>query len=543
MKLWLTLSIASLVVAVAACSSDHAAGPTAGNCGPGGTPVSLVVGGYLAVDPGSDSGCVRFAANGGVDSMEYLLVPQSAAGVSGEVSPFQLTGGAITVAAGAALATRAPLPGGHGAVAEQFDATLRGMARAKAYPVNVRSATAAVQAAGPTSVRSFTLCGNLSCSSFKTVTASQRVLGAHVAIYVDTMAPAAGLDSADLDSLSQILDSRLFPLDTTTFGSVSDIDANGVVIVLMTGAVNALVSRAQCHADGYVAGFFFGGDLDPAFASQFNHGEIYYSIVADPDSTLSCAHSRDEVKQSTPVTFTHEFQHMISFVQHVLVRGGDPEEGWLDEGLSKYAEELGGRSYLPGDPGTFSQYLIGDVFDAYQYLNATGNSPLLIPADTGSLAEVGASWLFVRYLVDQFGDSLPRKLHETSLVGAANVTAQTGESFETLVERWALANWVSDLPGFTAPAELHYSSWHFRNTFGSLNSQDPADFPQPYPLVPARGLGRLVNLSGSLRSGSGMYQRALQAPGDSAFSLYFRANGYIAIAPAVVPRLTIVRIR
>src|SRR2546421_3271826 len=40
-------------------------------------------------------------------------------------------------------------------------------------------------------------------------------------------------------------------------------------------------------------------------------------------------------------------------------------------GLSKYAEELAGRSYLPGDPATFTRYAIDPVYDAYQYLSAT----------------------------------------------------------------------------------------------------------------------------------------------------------------------------
>src|SRR2546427_8348057 len=46
-------------------------------------------------------------------------------------------------------------------------------------------------------------------------------------------------------------------------------------------------------------------------------------------------------------TFIHEFQHMISFGQHYLGRAGAPEVLWLNEGLSHYAEEMGGRKYLP----------------------------------------------------------------------------------------------------------------------------------------------------------------------------------------------------
>jgi hypothetical protein len=535
----------------AGCSSDHVTTPPPTPCGTGvGTPISLGVGGYTVVDPATSSGCVQFAANVAAESTEYLVVAQSAAGTSGQTSPFRLQGGAAAATA-MVVAQAAPPPVTRSLNAVAFDQTMRRMARTRGYPFvptalrTAAAAQAAVTLAPPVvgSLRVFKVCGNLSCSTIKNVAAKAKVVGQHIAVYVDTLAPAAGLDSAELDSLKQVFDTRLYPIDTTAFGGVSDIDSNSVVIVLMTGLVNSLVTRAQCRQSGFVAGFFFAGDLDPTFASQFNHGEIFYSIVADPDSTLSCAHTAAQLDNLTPVTFVHEFQHMISFVQHVLVRGGNTEEGWLDEGLSKYAEELAGRSYLPGNQQQFSNYVIGDVFDAYQYLNAPSAAPLLIPEDTGSLAEIGASWLFTRYLVDQFGTALPHQLHQTTLVGAANVQAQTGQPFATLVTRWALSNWVSDLPGFSPPPELQDTSWHFRTTFASLHALDAADFPLAYPLVPAAGAGSQISIGGTVTSGSGSYVRVFQPPSGAGFSLHFTRDGSTALAAALVPRLDIIRIR
>ena len=227
----------------------------------------------------------------------------------------------------------------------------------------------------------------------------------------------------------------------------------------------------------------------------------------------------------------------------MLLRNGGAEDGWLDEGLSKYAEELAGRSYLPGDSATFSQYAFNEVFDAYKYLTAPGSNPLLIPFDNGTLAEIGASWLFVRYAVDQYGDSLPRKLVHGSLTGAANVATQMGQPFDAVVTRWALANWVSDLPGFTAPPELTYTSWHFRRTFASLNAQDPADFPLPFPLVPTAGAASSLNVTGTLQAGSGTYDRALQAPSGRAFSLRFSRDGSTALPASIASRLSVIRLR
>lgn len=532
------------------CGSDHVTTPTATACAAGvGTPIALGVGAYTTVDPATDSGCVRFAANAsGIDSTEYLVVAQSAAGTSGQSSPFRLQGG-TAAATGAALVAAGASPATRSETAVLFDARMRAMARNRSYPF----VPAALAAAAPLraamappiagSLRVFKVCGNLSCSTIKNVAARARVVGQHIAVYVDTLAPAAGLDSAELDSLKQVFDTRLYPIDTTAFGGVSDVDSNSVVIVLMTGVVNSLVSRTQCRQSGFVAGFFFAGDLDPTVSTQFNHGEVFYSVVADPDSTLSCPHTAAELDDLTPVTFVHEFQHMISFVQHVLVRGGDTEEGWLDEGLSKYAEELAGRSYLPGNNQQFSNYVIGDVFDAYQYLRAPSTSPLLIPEDTGSLAEIGASWLFTRYLVDHFGSGLPLKLHQTTLVGSANIAAQTGQPFTTLVTRWALTNWVSDLPGFSPPGELQDTSWHFRTTFAALHAQDSTDFPLAYPLVPGAGAGGQVSITGTVTSGSGAYLRVFQAPSGPAFSLHFTRDGATALPAALVPRLDVIRIR
>src|SRR5256885_9745197 len=376
-----------------------------------------------------------------------------------------------------------------------------------------------------------------------------KVTGVQTCALPISLAPAGGLNSADLDTLRQVFDTLLCPLGSTNFGAVSDLDANGVVIALMTPVVNSLTTKAACSASGgaYIAGFFFPADLDPsAPAFQTNGGEIFYSIVADPNATLSCAHSASAIKTGTLGTFAHEFQHMINYAQHTLIHtGSTPEEGWLDEGLSKYAEELTAFRYRQaGDTDTFDRLVFNDVDDAYTYLSATGASPLLIEFDQGTLAEVGASWLFTRYLVDQYGAALPAQLVQTTLAGAANVAAQTGHSFDTTVTRWALSNWVSDLPGFATPPELRDTSWHFRTrTFASLYQHDSSTYRHPYPLVPTASAGSAVSLTGTLRSGSAVYGRALQAPGAAAVTLFFSGSGTATLPAAVVPRLNVIRIR
>jgi hypothetical protein len=546
-------SLGGLALTVA-CSSDSAGPGPLPSCGAHGTQLSLAVGAYTSIDPASDSGCVTFAANSGVDTAEYLVLPWSAGGTAGSSAPFRLQSAEPAASIPMSRAFAPAARSNRGLTAVAFDRFLRELGSTGRYPLVNRSApvAAAVEPrpspAAPPPVgdaRTFRVCANMSCSTLNNVGAVARAVGQHIAIYIDTLAPSPGLSAVDLDSLKNVFDSRLYPLDTTTFGHVSDIDSNSVVIVLMSNQVNKLVTTAQCNSSGYIAGFFFPGDLAPGFSTTYNDGEVFYSIVADSTGSLSCAHKNSEVTDVTPVTFTHEFQHMINFVEHVLVRNANrSEEGWLDEGLSKYAEELAGRSYLAqADTAMFSKYAIGAVYDGYQYLLAPGDTPLMIPADTGTLAMVGASWLFTRYIVDQFGDSLPGRLVQTTLTGAANVAGQTGQPFAQTISRWALANWVSDLPGFSAPNELQYTKWHFRRTFSSLHSQDAQNFPLVYPLVPAFSAGTAVNVTGTLHSGSGEYVRAVQPPAGAAFTLHLSANGTTAVSPAVVPRLVVLRIR
>jgi hypothetical protein len=277
---------------------------------------------------------------------------------------------------------------------------------------------------------------------------------------------------------------------------------------------------------------------------------VFYSLVPDPSGTLSCSHSTDQVKRIVPVTFVHEFQHMISFNQHVLLRGGFPEVLWLNEGFSHYAEELGGRSYGVGSP-EFSRFTVGDVFNAYKYLDSSAYHFLLPTTGIGSLEERGAAWLFVRYLVDQNATDttlaswhvFTRKMLQTSLTGATNIATQTGAPFSRTVTRWALANWVSDLPAFTAPPELRYKSWAFRTTYGGLHAQDSVAFKKPFPLTPTTSDADGVNFSGTLRAGSGVYHQAFQPAGDGPFALRFIAPNGFPLPRDYMPRLSVIRIR
>ena len=549
---------------LAACSSSPPAPkPLAACTATSGGQINLGVAAYTAVDPTQTAGCAVFPANGSTSAgVEYLVIAQSASNTQDDSEPFKLGGSAL---ASPGLAATGPVP--TQSVAQQFDLRLRLTERAlvEAAPRPLRApprVPAAITPVDSGNVRTFKVCNSLSCdprqpSTLSSVTATALKVGTHIAIYVDNAAPAPGVTQAELDSLRSVFDTRLYETDTLAFGRESDIDQNGMVIVLMTGKVNSLVTASQCTSTGFVAGFFFGADLitTAPFASG-NNGEIFYSIVPDPSGSLSCAHSVTTVMELVPVTFVHEFQHMISFNQHVLKSNllSPPEELWLNEGLSHYAEENGGRTFLP-DTATFCRYVVGDVYNSGLYFGAPQNFFVVDSAGIGGLANRGAYWLFVRYLVDQLAptagsaNAVTRQLDGTFLTGAANVSNVAGGTpFATIVQRWGLANYVSDLPGFTAPPELEYATWKFRSDYQTIRTScapfvNTSSLPSQLPLLPPTLAGSAAQVSGVLRAGSGDYYLMQQAPSAPSFTLLFSNSAGAALRTTIVPQLAILRLQ
>jgi hypothetical protein len=231
-----------------------------------------------------------------------------------------------------------------------------------------------------------------------------------------------------------------------------------------------------------------------------------------------------------------------------------PEETWLNEGLSHFAEELGGRRVTSGSctgGNCLGQYATGNLLNAADYLADPAASFLVEPFESGgTLEERGANWLFVRWLADRspsdslLGTDLTRKLDGAdqgggiTLTGGANAEAaaqlfQPGVTFPTLVGQWHLANYIEKLPGFTEPSgRLRYKSWNLVNAFQQVA-------PGPYPLRPDSTDAVSYRASGTLLAGSGKYVRVVQPAGGPAVAMGLTTKN----TAAVTPRLAVVRIR
>jgi hypothetical protein len=432
-------------------------------------------------------------ANVAGNGASYLIVAQLAVD-QGSDAPVAYALSAYTASAGSSMASLAPAPSvvlvpPPPDLQTTLDLRLRAgerdasrPAQLSAIPSRTTSSVAAadvVPALG--SVRTFQVLTDYTAPSdvWTPVTARLEYVGQDVLLYSDTRTPHAGFSAEALAEFGAYFDRILFPMDTATFGSPSDVDGNGRVIMLMSPAVNSGTPRTICLTQGYVAGFFNGRDFNAASDQHSNRGEIFYSMVADPEGAYGCVHSVAQVSGTEPAVFLHEMQHLISFVGHVVVGRGKPAASWMDEGLSLVAEELGSTYYEAKCPPpacrTSPTQLLPDsslrfartfMLDSYAFAADPDTVSLTLHTDHDlGTAWRGGAWALMRWLGDHMPPGFYKRLETTSGSGASAIeTAVGGRNFASLFADFGLALYADSLPGMprnTAPVFDRFST---RNT-------------------------------------------------------------------------------
>ncbi len=248
-------------------------------------------------------------------------------------------------------------------------------------------------------------------------------------------------DNIDAGRMQAIIDqfAEDYPLVVETFGAPSDVDGDGRIAVLVTHLMQDVGAGGQFRASSLVPRRA-GGDgnvTDLLWTNPLVPEESYRSLLA------------------------HEFQHLINFNQHVLVRQGLSEASWLNEGLSHLAEDL-----VEEPPN-----------DNYQLVRIFLSEPGAVGLSRGmlTLATRGAAYLFVRSLVDLLGEGVLLRLVQTDRVDRENVEAATGESFADLMARWGAQLYVSGT-GLSGHPRLNYS-------VPSLRPPEGRGFPLPVPVT------------------------------------------------------------
>jgi len=279
-------------------------------------------------------------------------------------------------------------------------------------------------------------------------------LGSSVAIWVDEAVavdwdqncdgtidvPAAtdayGFDNCDLQEIANIVDYNIFPNLRAYFGDESDVNSDGLVSVVITPVLNQMTRNTDedseiqfvgSYADPTVDLDTFDPDQNPVSDEQ----EVIYVFAPDPYGYHN-PYARTTIEDYTSVNLSSQiaraFYKLISYNQHVILNEGDEEEAWVSLGLGALAADLTGFGA--------SNYTM-----AWDYLDAPHLSSLTDTEDSGAISTSpsGAQYLFFRWLIDAYGDSVLTSLVQSSDVGTENIVNVLEEDMENLVLKWQIA--------------------------------------------------------------------------------------------------------
>jgi len=358
------------------------------------------------------------------------------------------------------------------------------------------------------------------CGATTPVKGLVKAVGAHFALVEDT-AVAGHLTDADYATILDEIETVAFPVDSAYFGVPSDIDANGVVLALVSAEVNRTGA----------AGFFIPSDLaDAADCPTSNEGELLWMIAPDPAREHGeQSISTDLVRRHLAGVIVHELQHLIHTERRIVESGGDFESAdvpWLNEGLSHLAEEVSGlyaagqrtgRNLAFDDLATpagldrFERYHLLDMRFMRDYFRDPGAVPALSsdPITRGDLRKArGFGYLFLRWLADQYAadgpDGLVGSVAEEALfrdlaVGGGALRTSVENVLAAVAPLGAPGSWeelfaayvgmpaVDDVaaPGVPLAPSLRLRTWNLPRAYE--NARDAGyslDFPDGFPLIP-----------------------------------------------------------
>ena len=382
-----------------------------------------------------------------------------------------------------------------------------------------------LRAATTGSARTFNVLNNISSgSSYNTVSATLRYSGEFMDAYIDTRDDSVLTD----DELAALLApfEAVIAKERNLFGHESDVNGDGKFAILFSHEVNAL----GASGGGIITGYFYGVDLYSSSSyPASNQMEVIYASIPDPSGSYGYPISKSfALSNILPSVFPHEFQHMISYNQHVFVNGGSAEVSFLNEGLSHLAEDM----YSIDSNGYMAQTGIENPARVSYYLNAIDKTCFVCGS---SLSQRGGSYLFLRYLYEQAeignltavstGAELIGRLLDTDKTGLENILSSATDStdmsaYKFLLGRFALAVYFSDT-GMTDDSRYGFTGISLR---GSQNDNRGTVLDGPKVLE-----ADTVAVSGNVSS-SGIAYVSLPASGSIPVSLvggYDHGSGYM----------------
>ncbi len=236
------------------------------------------------------------------------------------------------------------------------------------------------------------------------VQAALRYISPHVCAWVED---GQRVDDADLKAAIDLFEDKIYPTNRAFFGSewTPGVDNDPRLHILHASIPG-------------IGGYYWSADEYPRTVFPYsNEREMFHC-------NLGSAGPGEDYYNAT---LAHEFQHMIHW------HNDSNEDGWINEGFSELAAHLNG--FPPGSEFYF-------LLQPDTQLNTWSD-----PEEAGP--HYGASYLFMVYFLERFGEEMTKALvaePQNGIAGFNAVLQPQGLTFDDLFADWVIANYLDD-PG------------------------------------------------------------------------------------------------
>ena len=358
------------------------------------------------------------------------------------------------------------------------------------------------------------------CASGTEVKAVVRLVGNSTVWLEDTANPSESFSADELSTLDSFYENNAKPVHDSYFGGLSDVNADGRILILMTKEVNK-----KADAAGWV---WFGDLYSTSTCGTSNQAEIFFGWVPDPDGVVGKARTKQEVLDYYPNILTHEITHLVQGNMQVLGTAG-AKTTWEVEGGARLAEQLVAYSLFGHGSGQnlgYSQYSTGMywywnawVANLFQYFgwDSSGDGTGRIanaPEECTWIGRVeegndgpcigaqvyGVPAMVLRCMMDRWGGTYPggetalmKRLTASPFTGFASLTDVSGWRIETILADFYAALWAD---GRVYNAYC-MSSWNLYEILSHFSSDAQ--------LQPRISSSATPQMSANIRGGSNAY--------------------------------------
>ena len=287
------------------------------------------------------------------------------------------------------------------------------------------------------------------------VDAQHLLSGQYVEVLLDKQHPTSPQLRQLADDIVHFLEQDIGPRLAATLGQCQDVDGNGKFTILLTPWLERL-QGGRTQLQGFARSSDFLERSPRPFSNRCDMIYLNATLTTGP-------HVRS--------LLAHEMAHAICFSERKSDRPGAqpfaPEEDWLNEAIAHLAENTCSNDWSNLD----------HRIDAY--LQDPARYPLVVAdyyraglwRDPGCR---GATYLFLRWCVDQYGPDLLRRLVRSRFNGKRSLEWATGVTFPELFRQWAVAVAAETCNSSKPNCQHPYRSLSLRERIGNQQLTGPA---------------------------------------------------------------------